>query len=133
DIAQATAIARRMVLDWGMSTRVGLVNYSREEQRTLGLDLGGKDYSDRTAETIDEEIKSIIDAAHAAAKALLEANRENMENLTRALIKYETLDAEDVRRILDGQIIDKPTVADLIEAEHAKTSLGLPGNPQAGA
>ncbi len=133
DIAQATGIARRMVLDWGMSARVGLINYAREEQRMLPVEIGGKEYSDRTAEVIDEEIKSIIDAAHAAAKALIEANGKNMENLTLALMKYETLDAEDVRRILAGQTIDKPTVADLIEAEHAKTSLGMSEPPQPGA
>ncbi|MCY2928419.1 MAG: ATP-dependent zinc metalloprotease FtsH [Planctomycetota bacterium] len=127
DIAQATAIARKMVLDWGMSARVGLVNYSRDEQRSMAIDLGGKDYSDRTAEIIDEEIRGIIDAAHAAAKGLIEANAAKLESLTRALIKYETLDAQDVQRILDGQTLDKPTVADLIEAEHAKNPLGLPG------
>ena len=121
DIAQATAIARKMVLDWGMSRRVGLINYASDDRRLVPLDLGGKDYSEQTAKAVDEEIKALMDEAYNTSRELIETNRQTLENIAQALLKYETLTAEEVQRLVDGQPLDKPTVDDLIAAEHAKT------------
>jgi cell division protease FtsH len=80
-----------------------------------------KEYSDKTAETIDLEVKTIIDRAYADAKGMIERNREKLVALTAALIKYETLSADEVQQILDGKTIDKPLVADIINREISKT------------
>jgi len=120
DIAQATEIARKMVLDWGMSAKIGLINYANDDKRILPMDLTGKEYSDRTAQAIDEEIKSLVDEAYRATTELLEANRDQLERVAQALLKYETLSADEVRQLAEGQGLDKPTVGDLLEREHAK-------------
>jgi len=121
DIAQATELARKMVLDWGMSEKLGFVRYSGDDRR-LPAELGGKEYSDKTAELIDLEIKSIIDEASRASRELLEANRESVRRLSEALLKYETLSADEVRQIVAGKTLDKPTVDDLLALEQAKTA-----------
>ena len=121
DIAQATELARRMVMDWGMSDKLGFVRYAGDPARAGLMDLAGKEYSDRTAEVIDDEIKKIMDQADCDARGLLEANRARVQAIALALLKYETLDADEVKRIIDGQALDKPTVDDLIEAEQARS------------
>ena len=80
-----------------------------------------KEYSEKTAEAIDAEIKRVMDDAYTQAHKLLEKNKEKLEGIAKALLKYETLDADDVKLILDGGQIDKPTVSDLLAAEQAKT------------
>ena len=104
-----------------MSDRVGLVNYSNDDKRIMPMGLPGKDYSDRTAELIDQEIKAIIDKAIAKTRGLLEEHRETLEALANALQKYETLSADEVKQIMDGKVLDKPTVDDLLDAERAKS------------
>jgi cell division protease FtsH len=79
-----------------------------------------KEYSERTAETIDAEIKGLTDDAYQRAKTLIEANRENLDRIAKALLKYETLDAEEVKTLLAGGTVDKPTVSGLLAAEQAK-------------
>jgi cell division protease FtsH len=123
DIQQATNIAKQMILTWGMSKELGPISY--------GPDLGikdmvyamppEKDYSEKTAETIDAEVKKVTDEAYAKAKELIEANKDRLENIGKALLKYETLDADEVKLILDGGVLDKPTVTDLLAVEQAKS------------
>jgi cell division protease FtsH len=118
DISQATNIARLMILEWGMSDRLGFVRYSGTDSRETFVP--DKDYSDDTARLIDEEVKRIVGEAYADAKRLLEEHWEKVEGVAAALIKYETLSGEDVEKIMGGQVLTKPTVADLIKAEAAK-------------
>jgi len=118
DIAQATELARRMVQDWGMSPKLGLVRYGDDGRGPF--DLGNKEYSDQTAQLIDQEIRSLIDEAYRQTRQLLEENRNALGRLAEALIKYETLAAEDVRRIIEGQSFDKPTVGDLLDREQSR-------------
>jgi len=126
DLKQATEIARRMVVEWGMNEKVGLVYYGDDEPKNRWLELTGRDYSDRTAQMIDEEIKSLLDQAYTEAKQLILANRERLETLAQALLKYETLDGEEVNRIIRGQPLDKPTVADLLDRDAADTAAASP-------
>jgi hypothetical protein len=84
------------------------------------MDTGGKEYSERTAEVVDAEVRRLIDDAWAAAETLLKQHRDALDRLAQALMKYETLSAEDVREIIEGKSLDKPTVEDLLDAEHAK-------------
>ncbi len=123
DIQQATNIAKQMVLTWGMSDELGPISY--------GPDLGIKDavymappereYSEKTAETIDREVKRITDEAYTKTKELIEVNKDRLSNVAAALLKYETLDSDEVTLILEGGILDKPTVTDLLAAEQAKS------------
>ncbi|MBN2314944.1 MAG: hypothetical protein JXM79_13515, partial [Sedimentisphaerales bacterium] len=69
---------------------------------------------------IDNEIKKVTDEAYNKARELIESNKEKLEGIARALLKYETLDADEVKLILEGGFPDKPTVADLLAAEQAK-------------
>lgn len=122
DIQQATKIARQMILTWGMSDELGLISYGPDSalRDLIYVMPGEKDYSERTAEAIDSEVKKITDQAYKSAKELIEANKDKLERIAKALLKYETLDADDVTVILDGGNLDKPTVADLLAAEQAK-------------
>jgi cell division protease FtsH len=120
DIAQATELARKMVLDWGMSTKLGPVNYNKDDNGSPALDLGGKEYSERTAEVVDDEIRNLIDSAYTASRDILESRRDAVQRVAEALLKYETLSAEEVKAIVEGKKLDKPTVQDLIAAEESK-------------
>jgi len=124
DIQQATEIARRMVESWGMSDQLGMVNYGGGYgyYGDVGNPMLEKAYSDRTAEVIDKEIRRIIDEAYKSAKELVLANREKVEVIARALLKYETLDAEEVKLLLEGRELDKPTVSDLLAIEQERTT-----------
>ena len=128
DIQQATRIARQMILTWGMSKTLGLISYEPD----TGLDNrlyfmpGEKEYSEKTAEEIDNEVRKVTDEAYKKAKELIEANKEKLEKIAKALLKYETLDADDVNVILDGGNLDKSTVTDLLAAEQAKTDQSEP-------
>jgi cell division protease FtsH len=122
DIAQATEVAKKMVLDWGMSEKLGLVNYANNDKMLMPMEVHGKNYSERTAELVDQEIRDIIDRAYADTRRLLEDNRDRLQTIAHALIRYETLTAEDIERIMKGESLDKPTVTDLLAAEQAKAA-----------
>ncbi|MCK4752882.1 MAG: ATP-dependent zinc metalloprotease FtsH [Planctomycetes bacterium] len=122
DIQQATNIARQMILTWGMSDTLGLISYEANSGQAdmMYMMPGEKKYSENTAEQIDREIKKVADEAYSKAKKLIEKNKNELEQVAKALLKYETLDAEDVQLILDGGTLDKPTVADLLAVEQNK-------------
>ena len=133
DIARATEVARKMVLDWGMSERLGLISYTNEERMLMPMDVGAKSYSERTAETVDHEIKEIIDTAYAETKKLLQDNREKLEGIAQGLIRYETLSADEVKQIMAGKTLDKPTVTGLLDAERAKAGAAKDAGPKKAA
>ncbi len=124
DIRQATNIAKQMVLTWGMSSELGLISYGPDMgvRDQIYLMPGEKEYSEKTAEAIDSEVKKITSEAYEKAKELIEANKDNLKQIANALLKYETLDADDVKLILEGGRLDKPTVSDLLAAEQAKNN-----------
>ena len=122
DIRQATQMARMMVTEWGMSDKLGFVYYG-DEALSHGPRIEyvpGKDFSERTTETIDAEIKRIIDAAYADTRRIIEEHRDPLEAVAQALLKYETLSGEEVRQLMAGESLDKPTVADLIAVEQGR-------------
>jgi len=120
DIKQATQFARHMILEWGMSDRLGFVNYAGADQRDVFIPE--KDYSDETARIIDEETKRLIDEAYADAERVIDEHWSKVTAIAEALLKFETLVAEDVDRIMRGERLDKPTVADLLQSEASKTA-----------
>ena len=119
DIRMATQYARHMVLEWGMSERLGFVDYSGDDNPNHIMPQKG--YSDETARIIDEEIRRVIDDAFNNAAQMIEDNWDKVGAIAEALLKYETLSAEDVEKLMQGQSLDKPSVSDLLEAEAERT------------
>ncbi|AQT67184.1 ATP-dependent zinc metalloprotease FtsH [Anaerohalosphaera lusitana] len=120
DIKQATAMAKEMILSWGMGEGLVPLDYSGNQRESF-YPGATPEYSEKTAEMIDTEVKELISRSYEAAKKLLESNREKVEALAEALLKYETLDAKDVEMILEGGTLDKPTVAELLAAEQKRS------------
>ena len=119
DIRQATAIARAMVTEFGMSKKLGFQLLGLDEAK-MPWEQPEKTYSDGTAKAIDEEIKAIIDSTYSEATEMLSEHRDELDRLAKALLKYETLNHDEVDRIMKGQPMDKPTVGDLLKAEQEK-------------
>jgi cell division protease FtsH len=122
DIRQATGLARKMVRDWGMNDRLGFVFYGDDDSRSGLFDFGvsGREYSEETAKAIDEEIKKLIDSLYEETRGLLDGNRDRVEAIAKALMRYETLDSNDIDRIMRGDSLTKPTVTDLLEKEQTR-------------
>ncbi len=76
---------------------------------------------------IDEEVKKLIDALYEETRQLLEANRDRVEAMAKALLKYETLDGQDIDRIMRGDNLTRPTVGDLLEKEQNRRPAAQPG------
>src|SRR5690606_18708778 len=93
DIRQITAIARAMVLEWGMSPKLGFINYAGADTREMYQ--AEKDYSEETARLIDEEIKRLTSEAYGDATRLLDANWEKVVAVAEALLRHETLTADE--------------------------------------
>ncbi len=106
DIERATQIARSMVCEWGMSDKLGPVAYDDNSQSGQYMGMGGhseKKYSEETAKAIDDEVRRILDEAHEVAVKIVNEYGEQVELMTQMLIEFETLDAEDVDKILKKQ------------------------------
>ncbi len=110
DIERATQIARNIVTRWGLSEALGPLTYAEaDEEVFLGRSVTQhKHVSDETARKIDIEIRNIVDSAHQVAKDLVLANREKLEIMTDALMKYETIDTPMIEQIMQGKIPDPP-------------------------
>jgi cell division protease FtsH len=123
-----------MIRDWGMSERLGFVFYGDDDNRSPLFDFGpgAREYSEETAKAIDEEVKKLIDTLYEETRKLLEANRDKIDALAKALQRYETLDSSDVDRIMRGDNITKPTVSDLLEKENRRSGTVIaPGRSDA--
>ena len=118
DISQATQLARAMVLEWGMSEKLGFVRYAGNDTRESYLP--DKDYSDETAKLIDEEVRRIVDEAYADAERMLRDKWDRVEALADALLKHETLTGDEVHAIIRGEELNKPSVSDLLRREASR-------------
>jgi cell division protease FtsH len=105
DIERATAMARKMVCEWGMSDNMGPVAFGKkEEQIFLGRELSThRDFSEKTAQHIDQEVRALVLEARNTAVRLLQENKDKLQAMTDALLEVETLDSEDVDAIMAGQ------------------------------
>jgi cell division protease FtsH len=102
DIQQATTMARAMICQWGMSDKLGMVQYGDgNEYVFLGREMArGKDYSEHTAQEIDDEVKRFIDESFKRAKDIIDGNRDKLELIANALLEYETLEGSQVEEIV---------------------------------
>jgi cell division protease FtsH len=129
DIERATELARKMVCEWGMSEKLGPLAYGKKEEAIfLGRDYGqrSQDYSEQTAQEIDQEVRAIVQRQYVRVKELLTRDREKLEHLSASLIERETLDAEEIAASLEGRELPKrdrviiPTYAEKDKASKEK-------------
>ena len=125
DLERVTELAKKMVTEWGMSDRLGLVTFGSNSQTVfLGKDMEYHNtYSDETAKIIDDEIHSIIESGHSRATALLTENRSVLDNMARVLIEKETIYTEEVDLLMEGK--DYKEVLTYME-EHDSANNGNP-------
>ena len=128
DIQMATQIARAMVCQLGMSDKLGMINYAGESEYFGGREIGRRtDYSEATAREIDDEVKRIIDEAYARAKSIIEANRDKLEAIAKALLEYETLDGAQVEEIVrTGKMSNPPPPAAIAPSAPTGAPAGTP-------
>ncbi len=110
DIERATEIARNMVTKWGLSDRLGPLTYSEDEGEVfLGRSVTQhKNIGDDTARIIDQEIRSLIDSNYERAETILKERLEVLHNMTDALMKYETIDADQIDALMNGKTVPAP-------------------------
>ena len=122
DISVVTARARKMVTEWGMSEKVGPVNYGDNDQVFIGRDMQTRaNYSETMATVIDEEIQSIIKKAHKKATDLLTENKSLLDVMARLLIERETIYQEEVDLIMEGK--DVKTIMEIMDSkDHERTA-----------
>ena len=122
DIEQATSVARKMVCEWGMSDNLGPMTFGKKnEEIFLGREIQShRDYSETTAKLIDDEVVKIIRKAEKSAKQILKKNDKTLHAMANALLKHETIDHNDVKKILDGKILRRRKVNGPIKTTRAK-------------
>ena len=112
DIKSATSLARRMVCEFGMSEKLGLIEYGEHQGEVyIARDLGtrSRNYSESTAELIDSEVRFLVDSAYERAMTILTENRDKLDMLTEALMEFETLEGSQVMDILEyGEMKNPP-------------------------
>ena len=117
DIERATEMARKMVCEWGMSEKMGPLTYgAKEEQVFLGKDFSQqKNFSDQTAKLIDQEVKALVMSGYEKACEIITEHRDSLEKMALALLDRETLNASEIKEIINGKI--PPVSGDETKAE----------------
>jgi cell division protease FtsH len=126
-------MARAMVCNFGMSEKLGMVQYGEESEYIfLGRDMvRGKDYSERTAQDIDAEVKRIIDESYQQARELIYSNRDKLELIANSLLEYETLEGAQVEEIIrTGQLTPPPPAPQTGPPTGAMAATPLPEVPK---
>lgn len=107
DIERATALARKMVCEWGMSEKLGPLTFGKKEEEIfLGREISQhRDYSEDTAIMIDEEVKKIVSRGMERAETVLKENMETLHRLSAALLEREILDSEEIDKVMKGEVL----------------------------
>jgi cell division protease FtsH len=131
DFEQATELARKMVTEFGMSERLGPLSLGKRHGPVfLGRDLvETRNYSEEIAYEIDKEVRRIIDECYERARSLLQANRDRLERLARALLEHESLEGEEIDRALAGEPVvrgARPAAPARTGAEPVRPEVPLP-------
>jgi len=134
DIQMATKIARAMVTQFGMSEKLGPLTYAENEQEVfLGHSVTQtKSVSEATAETIDAEIRRIIDESYTRAREILEGDLDQLHTLAKALLEYETLTGDEIRALLNGEQIARPSPDEPPKDAGRRSSVPSSGGKDAG-
>ena len=112
DIQYATSLARNMVMRWGMSDKLGPLLYEESQDGYLGMGMSQRTMmSDETAKLIDSEIRKLVDDAHARATTVLQDNADKLRLLAEALLEYETLTGEEIKKLIEEGKLDRPDSA----------------------
>ncbi len=129
DIKMATDQVRRMVTEWGMSDKLGMVAYADNSQEVfLGHAITQtKNISEATAQEIDREIRRIIDEAYATAKRVLTERRADLDRLAQGLLEYETLSGEEIKSLLAGEPIIRKQEQEQPQADQRRSSVPTSG------
>ncbi|MFH1010317.1 MAG: ATP-dependent zinc metalloprotease FtsH [bacterium] len=124
DLEKATQIARKMICEWGMSEKLGPLTYGqKEEEIFIGREISQvRDYSEQTAELIDSEVRRIVTEADETAERLIREHRNGLDRLASALLERESLDGEEIDKILQLPRTDSPEQAQG-ETEAAQVAL----------
>lgn len=135
DIRQATQIARTMITEFGMNSELGFVFYGEDERDAFFGMPSGRGHSEETARQIDAEVKKMIGEAYADAERMLQKeNQEKLEAVAKALLKYETLDGDEVIAVMRGEELQKSTLGDLLDEASSKPDKPIgearPAGPQ---
>jgi len=119
DFEQTTDLSRRMVTEFGMSEKLGLLTFGKRHGPVfLGRDLvETRNYSEEIAYEIDKEVRRIIDECYVRARAILSDNREKLERIAKALLERESLEGEELERALSGQALEPPAAAAAISPQ----------------
>tara|TARA_B100001245_G_scaffold236608_1_gene228752 strand:+ start:387 stop:2423 length:2037 start_codon:yes stop_codon:yes gene_type:complete len=127
DIEQATKIARKMVCEWGMSDVLGPMTFGKKnEEIFLGREIQShRDYSEVTARMIDEEVVRVVRKAQSKAKQVLNNNINQLHNLAKALLEYETIDGDEVITVMEGEKISRKSNG-AVKKNNSKSSLRKP-------
>jgi len=130
DIKMATDQVRRMITEWGMSDKLGMISYGDNSQEVfLGHSVTQtKNVSEETAREIDREIRDIIDRAYSKARRILTENIEELHRLARGLLELETLSGDEIRTILRGEPVIRKVV-DEPAPETRRASVPMAGRP----
>lgn len=130
DIERATHLARNMVCKWGMSDKLGAVAYDESTDNGYGYgEHHEKQYSDETAQSIDAEVRKILDDAHDIARKIILEYRDQVELMTQMLMEFETLDSEDVQEIVLKGSWDISRKRDKLKQAAELHKKDLPGTP----
>ena len=133
DLQHVSSLARRMITQWGMSEKLGLVAYDSDQPVFMGMEYGNQSrggYSQVTAAAIDDEVRRLIGEAHQRATKLLKENRSILDNMSRVLVEKETIYTEEVKMLMKGADY-KEVIAymDEREGEHAANPFLSVTNP----
>ncbi|TKZ22575.1 ATP-dependent metallopeptidase FtsH/Yme1/Tma family protein [Shimia litoralis] len=126
DIQQASGLARAMVLRWGMSDKVGNIDYEQAHEGYMGNGAGGFSISAQTKEVIEEEVKRLIDDGYAEAYRILSERKDDWVRLAEGLLEYETLTGEEIARVMKGEPPRADDDDDSADAGNAPSVTALP-------
>jgi len=126
DLERATSIVRQMIMEYGMSDALGPITLGKKhDQVFLGRDLArDRDFSEEIAKAIDHEIRKTIESSYQRAQDILQENRDKLELIAQSLLQKETLDAEEIKALIEGKSLDE------LEASREAKRSGKEGNEE---
>jgi cell division protease FtsH len=107
DIQQVTRIAKAMVTQFGMSEKLGAIDYAQQQESFLGPQSSGVMASPETQEVIDAEVRRLVDTGYETAKRILNEKRDDLERLAQGLLEYETLTGDEIGKVIRGEPLDR--------------------------